>query len=268
MTEEQYIKALKNNPHGIRNIPNPTEGMQLACVEQNGMLLQYIKNPTNLVIETALAESPRAIQYVENPSDELLISLVKQDWAVLEYIQNPSDEVVYIALEQSGWAVRYIQNPSEALQLTAVRKQYDALQYIVNPSEQVQMAAVESNYLALRYIPNPTMAILKMAVLQNPQAMRQITHLDLETVVELLKVSTLILGYVHKKIGLTVDMVRQILIEMIANPDVEERYVRELVSNPAIGGRQSTWPIDILSLVDMYGSVKAKKIAVDQYLLY
>ena len=53
MTEEQYITALKNNPHGIRNIPNPTEGMQLVCVEQNGMLLQYIKNPTQRVIETA-----------------------------------------------------------------------------------------------------------------------------------------------------------------------------------------------------------------------
>ncbi len=47
MTEEQYITALKNNPHGIRNIPNPTEEMQLVCVEQNGMLLQYIKNPTD-----------------------------------------------------------------------------------------------------------------------------------------------------------------------------------------------------------------------------
>ena len=58
MTEEQYITALKNNPHGIRNIPNPTEGMQLVCVEQNGMLLQYIKNPTQRVIETALAQSP------------------------------------------------------------------------------------------------------------------------------------------------------------------------------------------------------------------
>ncbi len=61
--------------------------MQLVCVKQNGMLLQYIKNPTDRVIETALAQSPRAIQYVDNPSDELLISLVKQDWAVLEYIQ-------------------------------------------------------------------------------------------------------------------------------------------------------------------------------------
>ena len=49
MTEEQYITALTNNPHGIRNIPNPTEAMQLTCVTQNGMLLQYIKDPTQKV---------------------------------------------------------------------------------------------------------------------------------------------------------------------------------------------------------------------------
>ncbi len=204
---------------------------------------------------------------MDNPSDELLISLVKQDWAVLEYIQHPSDDVVRIALDQSGWAIRYITNPSEELQLRAVETQYDALQYIANPSERVQMA-LKFNYLSLRYIQNPTLDILKAAVLQDPQAMRQITNLDLDTVVELLKVSTLILGYVPKQIGLTVDMVRQIITEMIANPAVEDRYVREIVSNPAIGGRQSTWPIDVLSLVDAYGSIEAKKIAIDQYLLY
>ena len=51
MTEEQYITALTNNPHGIRNIPNPTEAMQLTCVAQNGMLLQYIKEPTEKVLK-------------------------------------------------------------------------------------------------------------------------------------------------------------------------------------------------------------------------
>ena len=37
--------------------------MQLTCVGQNGMLLQYIKEPTQKVIETALSQAPRAIQF-------------------------------------------------------------------------------------------------------------------------------------------------------------------------------------------------------------
>ena len=49
--------------------------MQLTCVNQNGMLLQYIKDPTQKVIETALSQAPRAIQFVENPTEELLSAI-------------------------------------------------------------------------------------------------------------------------------------------------------------------------------------------------
>ena len=45
-------------------------------------------------------------------------------------------------------------------------------------------------------------------------------------------------------------------------------YVRELINNKAIGGRQSKWPIDILSLIDRYGTRTVKKIAVGEYLRY
>ena len=57
----------------------PTEAMQLTCVAQNGMLLQYIKEPTQKVIETALSQAPRAIQFVENPTEELLSALVEKE---------------------------------------------------------------------------------------------------------------------------------------------------------------------------------------------
>ena len=36
-------------------------------------------------------------------------------------------------------------------------------------------------------------------------------------------------------------------------------YVRELINNKAIGGRQSKWPIDLLSLIDAYGTRAVKK---------
>ena len=76
---------------------------------KNGMLLQYIKEPTQKVIETALSQAPRAIQFVENPTEELLKALVEKDWAVLEYISNPSDTLIQSALAQSGWAIRILQ---------------------------------------------------------------------------------------------------------------------------------------------------------------
>ena len=39
---------------------------------------QYIKEPTQKVIETALSQAPRAIQFVENPTEELLSTLVEK----------------------------------------------------------------------------------------------------------------------------------------------------------------------------------------------
>ena len=266
MTEEQYITALTNNPHGIRNIPNPTEAMQLTCVSQNGMLLQYIKAPTQKVIETALSQAPRAIQFVENPTEELLSTLVEKDWAILEYIDNPSDSLIRGALAQSGWAIRYIANPSEELQLEAVKA--NALQYIKEPREVVQLQAVQENYLALRYINEPSVAVLEAAVKQDPQAMRQITNLSKELALHLFKVSAAILGYIPNTLGVTVDEIKAIIVEAISSDTIDADYVRELIDNKAIGGRQSKWPIDLLSLIDAYGTRAVKKIAVGEYLKY
>lgn len=268
MTEEQYITALTNNPHGIRNIPNPTEAMQLTCVAQNGMLLQYIKDPTLKVVEMALSQAPRAIQFVEHPSEELLNTLVEKDWAVLEYINNPSDAVVQCALAQSGWAIRYIANPSEELQLEAVKANYDALQYIKEPSEAVQLQAVQENYLALRYINDPSVAVLEAAVKQDPQAMRQITNLTKDIALHLFKVSASILGYIPNTLGITVEEIKAIIVESITSETVDVDYIRELINTKAIGGRQSKWSIDLLSLIDNYGTRTVKKVAVDEYLKY
>ena len=268
MTEEQYITALTNNPHGIRNIPNPTEAMQLTCVAQNGMLLQYIKEPTQKVIETALSQAPRAIQFVENPTEELLGALVEKDWAILEYINDPSDSLIRSALAQSGWAIRYIANPSEELQLEAVRANYDALQYIKEPSEAVQLQAVQESYLALRYINEPSVAVLEAAVKQDSQAMRQITKLTKDLALHLFGVSAATLGYIPNNLGVTVDEIKSIIISAISSDTADEDYIRELINNKAIGGRQSKWSIDLLSLIDNYGTQTVKKVAVDEYLKY
>ena len=240
----------------------------ITCVAQNGMLLQYIKDPTQKVIETALSQAPRAIQFVENPTEELLSALVEKDWAILEYINNPSDSLIRSALAQSGWAIRYIANPSEELQLEAVKANYDALQYIKEPSEVVQLQAVQENYLALRYINEPSVAVLEAAVKQDPQAMRQITNLSKELALHLFKVSAPILGYIPNTLGVTVDEIKAIIVEAISSDTIDADYVRELINNKAIGGRQSKWPIDLLSLIDAYGTRAVKKIAVGEYLKY
>ena len=149
-----------------------------------------------------------------------------------------------------------------------MKANYDALQYINAPSEVVQLQAVQESYLALRYIDEPSVAVLEAAVKQDPQAMRQITTLTKDLALHLFKVSAAIVGYIPNTLGVTVDEIKAIIVDAISSDTVDEDYVRELINNKAIGGRQSKWPIDILSLIDMYGTRAVKKVAVGEYLKY
>ena len=84
----------------------------------------------------------------------------------------------------------------------------------------------------------------------------------------LFKVSAAIVGYIPNTLGVTVDEIKAIIVDAISSDTVDEDYIRELINNKAIGGCQSKWPIDILSLIDMYGTRTVKKIAVGEYLKY
>ena len=136
------------------------------------------------------------------------------------------------------------------------------------PSEVVQLQAVQENYLALRYINEPSVAVLEAAVKQDPQAMRQITNLSKELALHLFKVSAPILGYIPNTLGVTVDEIKAIIVDAVSSDNIDADYIRELINNKAIGGRQSKWPIDLLSLIDAYGTRAVKKIAVGEYLKY
>ncbi len=64
------------------------------------------------------------------------------------------------------------------------------------------------------------------------------------------------------------DEIKAIIVEAVSSDNIDADYIRELINNKAIGGRQSKWPIDLLSLIDAYGTRAVKKIAVGEYLKY
>ena len=159
-------------------------------------------------------------------------------------------------------------NPSEALQLEAVKSNYDALQYIKAPSEAVQLQAVKENYLALRYIDEPSVAVLEAAVKQDSQAMTANYKAYKGLGIAPIWCKCCHTRYIPNNLGVTVDEIKSIIISAISSDTADEDYIRELINNQAIGGRQSKWHIDLLSLIDAYGTRAVKKIAVSEYLKY
>lgn len=265
MTEEQILMALARNPQGIRNIPNPTEAMQLAAVSHKGTLLEYIKEPSQAVIDAALANDIRAIACLPHPSYELQLAAVRASWDNLRYIKNPFENVVKEALSQSGWAIQYVENPTEALQLEAVKQNYDALQYIKEPSQAVMIAAIQGSYLALRYIEKPSFEMESLAILENIQAMRLVTHVTKEKALKLLGVSSRVWGYLPQNLGITARDVMAVWIEKVSQSSLDQKYLREL----ALDGRKrmiADTAIDLGQLLYQYGSLEAKKICMDVWL--
>lgn len=58
-----------------------------------GDAIQYVENPTEEMLITAIKNSPISIQYVENPSDDLCILALQLDKDVANVIENKSKEV-------------------------------------------------------------------------------------------------------------------------------------------------------------------------------
>ena len=265
MDESKVLASLKLNPAVIRNIPHPTEAMMLVAVEKKGTVLQYIKEPSQAVIQAALKSDPKAIAYVDNPSDDLTLSIVKMGWNYLEYIQNPSEACIREALSQSGWAIRFVDNPSEDLQLLAVRQNYDALQYIKEPSEAVQLEAIKNNYQALRYISQPSPAVEKAAVLGDLQAIRLLQPLDQERALRLLSITPGALGYIPSRLAISWQQVEAALLVKLQEEPCDCNYIAELVRD----GRYKEYGhrrVDLLQLIYDKGSAEAKRIALDYWL--
>ena len=63
-SEEEQLKAVKQDGYAIQYLHNPSEAVQLKAVKQNGDALQYLHNPSEAVQLEAVRQDADAIQYV------------------------------------------------------------------------------------------------------------------------------------------------------------------------------------------------------------
>ena len=159
--------AVNSDSDVLEYIKNPKEVLQLAAVNKNGNAIQYIKNPSEAVQLAAVNRNGDAIKVIKTPSEAVQLAAVKGGGGSIRFIENPSEAVQLAAVKRNGYAIHYIKNPSEAVQLAAVNKIGMAIKYIKNPSEEMQLAAVNRNGNAIQYIKNPSEAVQLAAVKRN-----------------------------------------------------------------------------------------------------
>lgn len=57
---------------------NSMDGLCLRAVKENGMILEYIKNPTEELCIEAVRQNGYALEYVREQTEEMCIEAVKQ----------------------------------------------------------------------------------------------------------------------------------------------------------------------------------------------
>jgi hypothetical protein len=122
--EEQIRKVFATYGYAIRSIRNPSERVQLAAVQLNGFLIQFIYQkgiePSEQVKRAALEYNGNAIAYITNPSEELQIIAVRNAGDSIAEIQKagitPSRRVMEEAVRSHPWAIVYIDQPDDNLQ--------------------------------------------------------------------------------------------------------------------------------------------------------
>lgn len=75
--EEEQLEAVYNNPYDIQFINNPSEKIQLYAIAQSIPIIDYIKQPTDNIIE-------EVIKKIEYTSDYLYI---------LKHLENDLNEI-------------------------------------------------------------------------------------------------------------------------------------------------------------------------------
>jgi len=126
-----------------------SETDQLAAVNKDGIVIFYIKNPSEEIQLAAVNNYGLAIRYIIEqgiiPSEEVQLAAVNENGFNIREIMEkgiiPSEDVQLAAVNENGTAIEYIKNPSEDVQLAAVNENGDALHYIKNPSEKVKQIA-------------------------------------------------------------------------------------------------------------------------------
>ena len=79
-----------------------------------------------------------------------------------------------------------------------------------------------------------------------------------------LKENILVIKYVAREISK--EDLEEVLKEVLAKEEVEEKYVRDFLNCSMIDRNSKNFEIDKIMLIYKYGSKKARKIAVDEKL--
>lgn len=149
------------------------------AVLQNGLALQYIKNPSRNIIINALTQNGLALKYVEKQDKEFALIATSQNGLALQYIlfqDNKNNDIIINSLNNNGLALQFVYNINNNYYNLALSNNGLALQFIKSQNNTLCLLAVKNNGFALKYVQNQTYEICFEAITQNGLALQYVNH--------------------------------------------------------------------------------------------
>jgi hypothetical protein len=106
--EDVCLSAVKQNPHSIRFINQPSDALRQAAFEGDASIIKYLNDV----------------------SDEMNLESVKRDWQNLRYVKRQTPEICRAALEIEPGALQYVRNQTEEMCLEAIRRNPKMFTYV------------------------------------------------------------------------------------------------------------------------------------------
>jgi hypothetical protein len=138
-------------------VTNPN--LIINAVEQNNIVLKYIKNQTEQICLAAVRANGWALQYVKNQTPEICLQAVKLNNSgvfgsslCLEYVKSQTPEICLAAVQSDGHALQYVNDHTDTICMAAVKRTGDALQYVKRQTPEICLAAIKKCGLALEYV--------------------------------------------------------------------------------------------------------------------
>lgn len=72
ISEETKLAAVQQDGYAIQYIKNPSEQVQLAAVKQNGYAIKDIVDPSEKVQLAAVQQDDNVIDYIKNPTQNVI----------------------------------------------------------------------------------------------------------------------------------------------------------------------------------------------------
>lgn len=172
LPEEFKLRAVQANGLLLEIIPNPSDELIKAALNQNGYSIRYLPKEqwSEEYMKLAVRKSPKAITLFDSIDypDSVIREAVAKDPDIFTLSHGGSEEARHFALEQKPSLILHLSEPTETEARYAVERNGLLIRTLQGQFPELREVAIRQNPWAIGAIHNPTFDEAMLAITLNP----------------------------------------------------------------------------------------------------